>query len=204
MSTPIFLFCSVLGLSNYIFFAVQTSLHLFASCTYFPWFLELSKSFSLILDSMDFTIFQRIFFPHFWWIFISFFLFLCQISTFISRYENYFLAPAHFEILKVTVDTKPSQDDSFSLKIFLFLSFQIDHKIEKGIILNRIKPHTAKGFTLYDSNSWPTEPGIHHATLHSLRKYPQRDDAKCLGIGDLIAPTKTIYVWNGLWHQSPP
>ena len=202
LSTPIFLFCSVLVLSNLfssrfkpVFIFLR--LHLFSLVSWiveiifldFPWILPFSaeSSFCTCGESS---------FP-------SFFFSVKFLHLSISRYENYFLAPSHFAILKVTVYTEPSQDNSFSLKILLFLSFQIDHKIEKGIILHRIKPHPAKGFPLFYSNSWPTEPGMHHATLHSLRKYHQRDDAKCLGIGDPIAPTKTTYVWNGLWHQSP-
>lgn len=80
--------------------------------------------------------------------------------------ENFFIAQTHLAILNSTPDRRHSQDNYFLLKFLSFLSFQIDQRMERGMILNNNIPLPTNGDPLQASNNNDNELGKHQLTPH--------------------------------------
>lgn len=78
--------------------------------------------------------------------------------------ENSFLTHAYLAILEIADDSRTSHDDPFLLKILSFLSFQVDQRMEKGMILHKNLPFQANGDPFQDSNNVASKPGKHQST----------------------------------------
>lgn len=82
------------------------------------------------------------------------------------KLENSFLTKAHLAILKAIFEANSSKEEELSPKILSFLSLQMDYKVAKWTILQRIRSHLAKGLPNQDSAAFTIEPEQHQERSH--------------------------------------
>lgn len=97
---------------------------------------------------------------------------LCNTSSNLTQ-QKFLLADAQLAIFKVTLGRSSSTEVDVPLKILIFLSFKIDHRIAKETNLKSNDPHSKKG-TEFQASMSTKDLGERHGTPQLERTLFQR------------------------------